>query len=110
MASSGSNLGPAAQALADRVRTDVAALKTSPGDVVPADLVTTSASGLDPHISPEAALSQVSRVAAARGLPVEKVRALVAAQTEHPLLGVLGEDRVNVLRLNRALDAGAARP
>lgn len=110
MASSGSNLGPAAQALADRVRTDVAALRTSPGDDVPADLVTTSASGLDPHISPEAALSQAARVAAGRGVPVESVRAAITAQTEQPLVGFIGEPRVNVLRLNRALDAGAARP
>ena len=110
LASAGSNLGPASQALADRVRADVAKLRQSPGDTVPADLVTTSASGLDPHLSPEAPLSQAARVAAARGLPVAKVRELVEQTTEHPIVGVLGEPRVNVLRLNRALDAGAVRP
>jgi K+-transporting ATPase ATPase C chain len=104
-ASAGSNLGPAAQALTDRVKGDVAKLsETTPGSNVPPDLVTTSASGLDPHISPEAAFSQVNRVAAARRLPVSEVRALVAAAVEQPALGFLGEPRVNVLLLNRALD------
>ena len=104
-ASAGSNLGPAAQALTDRVKGDVAKLsETTPGSNVPPDLVTTSASGLDPHISPEAAFSQVNRVAAARRLPVSEVRALVAAAVEQPALGFLGEPRVNVLLLNRTLD------
>lgn len=107
MASSGSNYGPASAALAERVRKDVAALG---GGAVPADLVTTSASGLDPDISPAAARFQAPRVAAARGLPVARVQALVAAHTDQPLLGILGEPRVNVLALNRALDRNAPRP
>lgn len=103
-ASSGSNLGPASKALADRVAGDVAALGGGAQRPVPADLVTTSASGLDPDISPAAALWQVDRVAAARHLDPARLRALVATQTRQPLAGVLGEPRVNVLELNLALD------
>ncbi|MDF7774080.1 potassium-transporting ATPase subunit KdpC [Sphingomonas sp. AOB5] len=105
-ASAGSNLGPTSKALADRIQGDLA---SKPGQSVPADLVTTSASGLDPHISPEAAFSLVDRVATARGLPAAKVRELVAAHIEHPSLGFIGEPRVNVLALNRALDSMAAK-
>jgi potassium-transporting ATPase KdpC subunit len=103
LSSSGSNLGPASRALADRVEADVA--KRRAGGVagpLPADLVTASGSGLDPDLSPASALAQAPRIARVRGLAVERVRALVAAQVEDPILGAA---HVNLLALNRALDA-----
>jgi K+-transporting ATPase ATPase C chain len=106
--SGGSNLGPTSKALNDRIKEDVEKLKAeNPSMPVPVDLVTTSASGLDPDISPEAALFQVPRVAKARSLPEDKVRELVTDNTQGRLGGLLGEPRVNVLALNLALDAAA---
>ena len=110
-ASSGSNLGPTSKALVDRVKSDLKSVRadglTGP---VPADMVTASASGLDPDVSPETAYAQVARVTAARDLAPGVVKAMVDAAVVEPLAGVLGERRVNVLMLNRQLDAAGAKP
>ncbi|MBA8877739.1 potassium-transporting ATPase subunit KdpC [Phyllobacterium myrsinacearum] len=103
--SSGSNLGPTSQVLVDRVKASVDALKAGgAAGPVPADAVTTSASGLDPDISPDYAKLQIDRVAKARALPADAISALVTANTRHPVLGIFGEAGVNVLALNMALD------
>ena len=111
-ASSASNLAPGSKDLAAAIAARIAALRAEgiSGAAVPADLVTASASGLDPDLSPAAALVQIPRIAAARGLPEGQVRALVAAATQWPLLGVIGEPHVNVLALNRQLAAIGAKP
>jgi len=109
--STGSNLAPGSKALATRIAGDIAALRkqdlTSP--MVPSDLVTTSASGLDPDISPEAAFFQIPRIARARGIGEKALRQMVEAATQQPLLGLIGERRVNVLQLNRQLDANGSK-
>jgi K+-transporting ATPase ATPase C chain len=106
-ASSGSNLGPTSQKLVDRVKVSLEKFRKENPDYqgpIPADLVTASASGLDPHISPDSALAQSPRVAKARNIGPDHVRQLITQYTERPDLGLLGEPRVNVLRLNLALD------
>ena len=106
--SGGSNLGPTSKALNDRIKGDVDKLKAeNPSAAVPIDLVTASASGLDPDISPEAALFQVPRVAKARNIPEERIRRMIAERTQESFAGLLGEPRVNVLALNLVLDAAS---
>ncbi|WP_131115471.1 potassium-transporting ATPase subunit KdpC [Lichenihabitans psoromatis] len=108
--SSASNFGPTSQKLVDRVKASVAALNGSPQAPVPADAVTTSASGLDPHISPAYATLQVDRVARARKMSVDRIQALVEQGTSSPVLGFMGQPRVNVLNLNLAIDALSKTP
>lgn len=109
-ASSGSNLGPTNPALLDRVEAASRTLRHEAADTpIPSDAVTTSGSGLDPHISPGNALRQATRIAAARGAPVEEVRRLIQSQIAQPALGFIGQPRVNVLSTNLALDAAFPR-
>lgn len=104
-ASSGSNLGPTSQKLMDRIKTDSDKLRSSSAaQLVPADAVTASGSGLDPHISPEFAMLQISRIAKARNLGEDKIKGIVEARVEKPIVGIFGQPRVNVLLLNIALD------
>lgn len=111
LASSGSNLGPTSQALHDRVEGQVGKMRAAePGKAIPSDMVTTSGSGLDPDITPEAALYQVDRIARVRHLEPEALRRLVGGSIEEPVLGFIGERRVNVFELNRRLDALGAKP
>ncbi|WP_052018315.1 potassium-transporting ATPase subunit KdpC [Novosphingobium lindaniclasticum] len=110
LASSGSNLGPTSQVLADRVKEQVSVMKAAaPGRAVPADLVTASGSGLDPDITPKAAFYQVDRIARLRNLDRSEVRRLVEGSVKLPILGFLGEPRVNAFELNRRLDAIGAK-
>jgi K+-transporting ATPase ATPase C chain len=111
--SSGSNLGPSSQKLHDRVAADVERLQKDNPDAngpIPADLVTTSGSGLDPHVSPAGAAWQVPRIAHARGVEAERVQKVIESYIESPTLGLLGEPRVNVLAVNLALDRKFGRP
>lgn len=111
LASSGSNLGPASQALIDRVQGDIRKFQaTAPDRPVPSDLVTASASGLDPDISPEAAFYQADRIAKARGIAPTRLRTLVQSEIQQPLLGFIGEPRINLFELNRRLDMIDAKP
>jgi K+-transporting ATPase ATPase C chain len=105
MSSAGSNLGPTSQALIDRISAEVDRLRAANGDApIPVDLMTASASGLDPHISPEAAGYQVARIAAARGIGEDDVRAAIQRHTQAPILAFLGQSTVNVLEVNLDLD------
>ncbi len=108
--SAGSNLAPGSKDLAERIATDIAAQRAAGVANVPAELVTTSGSGLDPDISPAGAAAQVDRVAKAHGVGADVVRQIVAKETKVPVLGLFGEPRVNVLALNRQLDALSATP
>jgi K+-transporting ATPase ATPase C chain len=105
--SSGSNLGPLSQKLMDRIKGDIAA--KGPVTTIPSDSVMTSASGLDPHVSPQTAVMQIARIAQARALPEAQIASLVEANTEGRVLGIIGEPRVNVLRLNMDLDKITAK-